>query len=178
MFSGVSHQRPSWADPAAHFTRSDIPYHNAQPDREHSPIAGPSSREISHLTNTEDTPYGSRCEQNTRPTLPARRRRKRKRVASFLSGALKSVRGALMNLWSPAHDGTTFLRKEEERGTIDYVLSNDPGPWHEYGRLDSDGEDDRDNAHCPKKKSWGRMFRACSDRSAAKHEGSPASHKE
>ncbi|KAI1298683.1 hypothetical protein F5Y03DRAFT_367490 [Xylaria venustula] len=178
MFSAESHRVSSWAHTAGQSTRTDIPCDNAQPDREYSPIVSPRSREISHLSNTEDTTYGVRYEQHTRPIYSAKRRRKRQRVASLLSGALKSVRGALLNLWSPAHDGTKFLRREEERSTTNDILSNDPGPWHEYGRLDSDGEDDRSNSHCPKKKIRGSRFRMCRDRFAAKHEGSLASHEE
>lgn len=167
---------PTWANTASHSPETDTPCHNAQLDREFSPIPVSKDRELSHLTNTENATHASQCRQEARPTHAAKRCSKRKRVALFLSKAFKSLRGALLNYVSPDRDGTTFLKNEQESKVIADILRNDPGPWHEYGRLDSDTEDDKYNAYytTPRRRPGVGRFKACSDRFTTAHESSSA----
>ncbi|KAI0418762.1 hypothetical protein F5X98DRAFT_373575 [Xylaria grammica] len=66
---------------------------------------------------------------------------------------LQRLRKAFVNYVSPAHEGTGYVGKELQKITIADTLHNDPGPWHEYGRLDSDTEDNGYNNSQPPKKT-------------------------
>ncbi|KAI0804971.1 hypothetical protein GGR55DRAFT_309403 [Xylaria sp. FL0064] len=169
MSSAGIHELPTGVNTAEHSTKTNSPHHNAQHNKEPALIPASNDRELSHLTGTEDTTYDSQYKRGARPHS------KRKRVASFLSAAFKSLRGAILNYVAPARDGTTFFVKEDQKDTLANLMYNEPGPWHVYGRLDSDNEDDRYIRHCPKKKTRGERSKARRDQLTTTHEDSPAS---
>ncbi|KAI1426344.1 hypothetical protein F5Y12DRAFT_742942 [Xylaria sp. FL1777] len=146
-------QVPIWVNTAKPSTKTDTPCHNARLHGEVNPIVASQDREQSRLVSAENTTYSSQHKLDTEPTHATRPRSKRKRVKSFLSKALKNMRGAFLNYVSPAHEGTSFLENERRRRVVNNLRYNELGPWHEYGRLDSDTEDDKYNSHFSKKKT-------------------------
>lgn len=145
--------------------------HNAQLVGETRPIGASENRESSHSTSTDTTTYRYRREEETRPTYVVKRLNRRKKVAEFFSRAIHNLREAFVNYVSPARDGTPFLRNELQTREIADVLYNDPGPWHEYGMLNSDVEDDRYyKPHDPTKKRPRKWFQTRSDRNVARNQ--------
>ncbi|KAK5636588.1 hypothetical protein RRF57_012300 [Xylaria bambusicola] len=161
MYPAGAHERPRWANTT---TKTDTSYHKALLDGEYFPVVAPKNRKPSHSTDTGATAYGPRYKQETSSTYTAKPRSRRKRMVGFLSRAIKNLRGAFLNYLSPAREGTTFLENEQQRRAIADILYDDPGPWHEYGKLDSDIEDDKYNSRCPKKTGPGKWFKTRSER--------------
>ncbi|KAI0539360.1 hypothetical protein GGR58DRAFT_500213 [Xylaria digitata] len=129
-------------------TRYGARRHKTYSERELRPKNAANAQELSHPTVTDDATYSPQNKPETRPPQAAKRG-KRKRTTSFLSKAFKGLREAFLNYVAPAYGGTAFIRKERQKSTIAEILHNDPGPWHEYGRLDSDTEDDKYNSRRP-----------------------------
>ncbi|KAI3319153.1 hypothetical protein HD806DRAFT_295344 [Xylariaceae sp. AK1471] len=128
-------------------------------------------RELSPLIGANYTAYGSNPKPEARP------KHKKKKAASCLSEAFISLRGAILNGVAPAHDGTAFTQNERQKRAINDFVNSNPDPWHEYGRLDSDTEDDDryndgDSPHHPysKKRPFMSKFKAWADRIATKYE--------
>lgn len=89
-----------------------------------------------------------------------------------LSKAYTRLRGFIANYMSPAHIGTEFVQNELQKHAVAEMMEADPNPWHEYGRLESDVEDDChytdiDDQHRGKK-SRRATFKGWLDRIAAK----------
>ncbi|KAI1364265.1 hypothetical protein F5Y08DRAFT_339899 [Xylaria arbuscula] len=148
-------------------TNTDTPCHNSQLVGQDCPIGASENRALPHSTSTD-----SRCKQETRPTHKEERRSKRRRVTAFLARALHNLREAFVNYVSPARDGTGFLRNELQAREIADILYDDPGPWHEYGVLDSDVEDDRYYKSNDPKKRPRKWFQTSSDLKARRNETS------
>ncbi|KAI0517240.1 hypothetical protein F5B22DRAFT_645874 [Xylaria bambusicola] len=167
MYPAGAHEVPRWANKR---TNTDNSCHNALLDGESRPIIAPRNRKLPQSTDTGATAYDSRLKQETRPMYTAKPRSKRKTMVVFLSRAIKNLRGAFLNYLSPAREGTTFLENEQQRREIADILYDEPGPWHEYGKLDSDIEDDKHNSHFSKKKSLRKWFKTRSERINTEHE--------
>jgi hypothetical protein len=112
-------------------------YHEAYITRRWTlpPSIGP--RELSPLVDTNHhAAYGSSPNLVTRPTDDKRK------ATSCLSRAFTNLRGAILQRVAPAHGGTAFAQDERQKRAIEDLMQSNPDPWHEYGRLDSDVEDD------------------------------------
>ncbi|GAW13109.1 hypothetical protein ANO14919_024870 [Xylariales sp. No.14919] len=148
MFTKEANEVPTWANKAGHSTRN-----NTTRRKTHlSPPTASKAREPLHPNREDNATCGLQRKPKSRPPQ-APKCRKRKKAALFFYKAFKGLRKAFVNYVSPAHEGTGYVGKELQKITIADTLHNDPGPWHEYGRLDSDTEDDGYNNSQPPKKT-------------------------
>ncbi|KAJ2981859.1 hypothetical protein NUW58_g6584 [Xylaria curta] len=111
------------------------------------------------LSYTLDDTNTSIYESHYRPQKRSKRKvqqcSKRKGAASRFSKALTGLWGAFLDYVSPAHNGTSFVEDKQWKRAATNMMCSDPGPWHEYARLDSDTEDENPNPRCLKRKTEG-----------------------
>ncbi|KAI1825420.1 hypothetical protein F4861DRAFT_538104 [Xylaria intraflava] len=107
-----------------------------------------------HPTDVDRLSYSSRHKSpEMQPKESIKRRYGTKKASIRLSKALSGLGEGLLDCIAPAHDGSAFVENERQKCAIAEMIANDPGPWHEYERLDSDAEVDDHNLFCPQKKT-------------------------
>ncbi|KAI2642172.1 hypothetical protein GGS21DRAFT_546419 [Xylaria nigripes] len=70
-----------------------------------------------------------------------------------LRKAFSNLGHAIKKRVAPAHDGTDFMEIERQKHAIADLVENNPNPWHEYERLDSETEGEALKAKKQGKKS-------------------------
>ncbi|KAI1816632.1 hypothetical protein GGS20DRAFT_201246 [Poronia punctata] len=68
-----------------------------------------------------------------------------KKPLKSVSHAIRKAKNAVANFVSHEQAGTEAWERDIQKAEIEQTIQNDPGPWHEYSRLDSDA----DTIHVP-----------------------------